>query len=87
MKVRVKRTSAGRLGVNAILIDPKIHSVWILHGTRRRCKSAKTVAQLSWPLNNGFDHQHILDVPRIDRENPDHALVGWLTCLTPTRFW
>jgi photosystem II stability/assembly factor-like uncharacterized protein len=69
-----KRTTPGDWVVNAILIDPKNPQRVIL-GTEREGVQISDNGGLTFAAaNNGFDHQHILDVA-IDRENPDHALV------------
>lgn len=60
--------------VNAILIDPR-NPQRIIIGTEREGVQISENGGASFAAaNNGFHHQHILDVA-IDREHPDHALV------------
>ena len=62
-----KRTTPGDWVVNAILIDPKNPQRVIL-GTEREGVQISDNGGLTFAAaNNGFDHQHILDVA-IDRE-------------------
>src|SRR5260370_16829170 len=60
--------------VNAILIDPKNPQRVILGTEREGVQISENGGATFVAANNGFDHQHILDVA-IDREHPDRALV------------
>ena len=69
-----KRTTPGDWVVNAILIDPKNPQRVILGTEREGVQISENGGATFAAANNGFHHQHILDVA-IDRENADHALV------------
>jgi photosystem II stability/assembly factor-like uncharacterized protein len=60
--------------VNAILIDPRNPQRIIIGTERQGVQISENGGATFATANNGFHHQHILDVA-IDREHPDHALV------------
>jgi photosystem II stability/assembly factor-like uncharacterized protein len=60
--------------VNAILIDPRNPQRIIIGTEREGVQISENGGATFAAANNGFHHQHILDVA-IDREHPDHALV------------
>jgi photosystem II stability/assembly factor-like uncharacterized protein len=69
-----KRTTPGDWVVNAILIDPKNPQRVILGTERQGVQISENGGANFVAANNGFHHQHILDVA-IDREHPEHSLV------------
>jgi len=60
--------------VNAILVDPRNPQRIIIGTEREGVQISENGGSTFAAANNGFHHQHILDVA-IDREHPDHALV------------
>ena len=60
--------------VNAILIDPRNPQRIIIGTEREGVQISENGGASFTAANNGFHHQHVLDVA-IDREHPDHALV------------
>jgi photosystem II stability/assembly factor-like uncharacterized protein len=60
--------------VNAILVDPRNPQRIIIGTERVGVQISENGGSTFAAANNGFHHQHILDVA-IDREHPDHALV------------
>ncbi len=60
--------------VNAIFIDPKNPQRIILGTEREGVQISDNGGATFAAANNGFNHQHILDVA-VDREHSDHALV------------
>jgi photosystem II stability/assembly factor-like uncharacterized protein len=60
--------------VNAILIDPRNPQRIIIGTERQGVQISENGGATFAALNNGFHHQHILDVA-IDGQHPDHALV------------
>jgi photosystem II stability/assembly factor-like uncharacterized protein len=69
-----KRMTPGDWVVNAILIDPKNPQRIILGTEREGVQISENGGATFIAGNNGFHHQHILDVA-IDREHPERALV------------
>jgi photosystem II stability/assembly factor-like uncharacterized protein len=69
-----KRTTPGDWVVNAILIDPKNPQRVILGTEREGVQISENGGASFVAANNGFHHQHILDVA-MDREHPERALV------------
>jgi photosystem II stability/assembly factor-like uncharacterized protein len=69
-----KRTTPGDWVVNAILINPKNPQRVILGTEREGVQISENGGASFVASNNGFHHQHILDVA-IDREHPDRSLI------------
>jgi photosystem II stability/assembly factor-like uncharacterized protein len=69
-----KRVTPGDWVINAIVIDPK-DSQRVILGTERQGVQISENGGISFTSSNqGFQHQHILDVA-VDRDHPERALV------------
>jgi photosystem II stability/assembly factor-like uncharacterized protein len=69
-----KRMTPGDWVINALLIDPKNTQRIIIGTEREGVQISENGGTTFSAANNGFHHQHILDVA-IDREHPQSALV------------